>query len=162
MKLKKFDLVNLIKNIDNLTQRGIMQGCGGVIIQVNEKDYRVMFMNGNNYGDGIFATVSESDVKYLSGFPKQFQSVLEEYLQSVNIYDETGKFLSCDVKEYDKVELIVEKPKYAIEGVHKGMMGCVISAYAIKNQWLIVFSEDGTGKDIAEICVDREDFKVIE
>jgi len=162
MELKKFDFVNLIKNIDNLTQRGIMQGCGGVIIQVNEKDYRVMFMNGNNYGDGIFATVSESDVKYLSGFPKQFQSVLEEYLQSVNIYDETGKFLSCDVKEYDKVELIVEKPKYAIEGVHKGMMGCVISAYAIKNKWLIVFSEDGTGKDIAEICVDREDFKVIE
>lgn len=162
MKLKKFDLINLIKNIDNLTQRGIMQGCGGIIVQVNEENYRVMFMNGNNYGNGIFATVSEKDVKYLSEFPMRFQNELEEYLQGVDINDETGIFIPCDVKEYDKVELIVEKPKYAIEGVHKGMTGCVMSSYAINNEWLIVFSEDGTGKDIAEICVDREDFKVIE
>ena len=78
------------------------------------------------------------------------------------INDETATFILCDVKEYDKVELIVEKPKYAIEGVHKGMAGCVMSSYAINNQWLVVFSEDGAGKDIAEICIDREDFKVVE
>lgn len=162
MELKKFDMVTLIKSGEEFAQRGITQGCGGIIVQVNEKNYRVMFMNGNNYGNGIFATVSESDVKYLSGFPMQFQNELEEYLQSVNINDETGAFSLCDVKEYDKVEMIVEKPKYAIEGVHKGMTGCVMSSYAIKNEWLIVFSEEGTGKDIAELCVAREDFKVVE
>ena len=160
--LKKFDMVILIKTVDNLVQRGITKGCGGVIIQVNEKDYRVMFMNGNNYGNGIFATVNESDVQYLSIFPAQFHLQLEEYLGKVDIYDETDKFIACDVKEYDKVELIVEKPKYVIEGVHKGMVGCIISSHAIHNQWLIIFSENGTGKDIAEICVEREDFKVIE
>lgn len=155
-------MVTLKKTVDNLVRRGITQGCGGVIIQVNEKDYRVMFMNGNNYGDGIFATVSEGDVQYLSSFPMKFQSQLEDYLVGVDIYDETDKFISCDVKEYDKVELIVEKPKYVIEGVHKGMTGCVMSSYAIKNEWLIVFSEKETGKDIAELCVAREDFRVIE
>ena len=160
--LKKFDMVTLTKTVENLVQRGITQGCGGIIVQVNEENYRVMFMNGNNYGNGIFATVSEKDVKYLSEFPMRFQNELEEFLQGVDINDETGIFIPCDVKEYDKVELIVEKPKYAIEGVHKGMIGCVMSSYAINNKWLIVFSEDGTGKDIAEICVDREDFKVIE
>lgn len=160
--LKKFNMVTLIKTVENLVQRGITQGCGGIIVQVNEENYRVMFMNGNNYGNGIFATVSEKDVKYLSEFPMRFQNELEEFLQGVDINDETGIFIPCDVKEYDKVELIVEKPKYAIEGVHKGMIGCVMSSYAINNEWLIVFSEDGTGKDIAEICVDREDFKVIE
>ena len=160
--LKKFNMVTLIKTVENLVQRGITQGCGGIIVQVNEENYRVMFMNGNNYGNGIFATVSEKDVKYLSEFPMRFQNELEEYLQGVDINDETGIFIPCDVKEYDKVELIVEKPKYAIEGVHKGMIGCVMSSYAINNEWLIVFSEDGTGEDIAEICVDREDFKVIE
>ena len=160
--LKKFNMVTLIKTVENLVQRGITQGCGGIIVQVNEENYRVMFMNGNNYGNGIFATVSEKDVKYLSEFPMQFQNGLEEYLQSVDIYEETGTFIPCNVKEYDKVELIVEKPKYAIEGAHKGMMGCVMSAYAINNQWLVVFSEEGTGKDIAEICIDREDFKVVE
>ena len=160
--LKKFDMVTLTKTVENLVQRGIPQGCGGIIVQVNEENYRVMFMNGNNYGNGIFATVSEKDVKYLSEFPMRFQNKLEEYLQGVDINDETGMFILCDVKEYDEVELIVEKPKYAIEGVHKGMKGCVMSSYAINNQWLVVFSEEGTGKDIAEICIDREDFKVIE
>ena len=162
MILKKFDMITLIETVENLVQRGITQGCGGIIVQVNEENYRVMFMNGNNYGNGIFATVSERDVQYLSDFPMQFQNKLEEYLQGVDINDETGTFILCDVNEYDKVEMIVEKPKYSIEGVHKGMTGCVISSYAINNQWLVVFSEDGTGKDIAEICVDREDFKVIE
>jgi hypothetical protein len=60
------------------------------------------------------------------------------------------------------VELIVEKPKYAIEGVHKGDRGCVISTYAVDNHWEIIFSERGTGKDIAQICVAREDFKIID
>ncbi len=159
--MKKFDMVNLVKNIDDLVRRGITQGCGGIIVQVNEKNYRVMFMNGNNYGNGIFATVNEKDVKYLSTFPVQFRAELEEFLNSVDINDETGAFVLCDVKEYDKVELIVEKSKYANEGVHKGMVGCIISSYAINNQWLVVFSEKETGKDIADICVDREDFKVI-
>lgn len=162
MELKKFDMVTLIKSVDALAQRGITQGCGGIIVQVNEKNCRVMFMNGNNYGNGIFATVSESDVKYLSTFPMQFQTQLEDHLASVDINDETDRFILCEVKEYDKVEMIVEKPKYVIEGVHKGMTGCVMSSYAIKNEWLIVFSEEGTGKDIAELCVAREDFKVIE
>lgn len=83
-------------------------------------------------------------------------------VKKLAVNDEKGTCIFCDVKEYDKVEMIVEKPKYAIEGVHKGMAGCVISSYAIKNEWLIVFSEEGTGKDIAELCVAREDFKVIE
>lgn len=74
---------------------------------------------------------------------------------------EKTSFIPCDVKEYDKVELIVEKPKYAAEGVYKGT-GCGISSYAINNRWLIIFSEDCIGKDIADTCVDREDFKVIE
>lgn len=161
MGLKKFDMVTLIKSVEELVPRGITQGCGGVIVQVNAQDYRVMFMDGNNYGNGIFATVGKNDVKYLSTFPIQFQKQLEEYLASVDINDGTDTFILCDVKEYDKVEMIVEKTKYAIEGVHKGMAGCVMSSYAIKNEWLIVFSEEGTGKDIAELCVSREDFKVI-
>ena len=89
MMLKKFDMVILIKSVEKLVQRGITQGCGGIIVQVNEENYCVMFMNGNNYGNGIFATVSENDVKYLSKFPVQFQNELEEYLQGVD----TSSFL---------------------------------------------------------------------
>lgn len=159
--MKKFDMVILMKNTDCLNKRGIMSGCKGIIICVDEKSYRVMFMNEKNYGNGIFATVLEDDVKYLSVFPMQFRAELEDYLASVDINNDTDAFIPCDVKEYDKVELVVEKSEYAKEGVHKGMTGCVMCSYAIKNEWLIIFSEEGTGKDIAELCVKREDFKVI-
>lgn len=155
-------MVTLIKNVDNLVRRGITEGCGGIVVQIDEKAYHVLFMNGSNYGNGIFATVGKSDVEYLSIFPVHFRAKLDEYLSSVDINDESDAFISCDVKEYDKVEMIVEKPEYSKEGVHKGTTGCVMASYAIRNRWLVIFSEEGTGKDIAELCVKREDFKVIE
>lgn len=53
-------MVILIKSIDNLAQRGIAQGCGGIIVQVNKENYRVMFMNGNNYGNGILLRLAKA------------------------------------------------------------------------------------------------------
>lgn len=58
----------------------------------------------------------------------------------------------------------------AQRGIHKDYTGtiakidrgCVISTYAIDNHWEIIFSERGTGKDIAQIGVAREDFKIID
>ena len=64
-------------------------------------------------------------------------------------------------KEYDMVELTVDKPKYKKEGVVKGMRGCVMSEYAIKGQWQIIFSEEGTGKDVADIMVSEEDLILV-
>ena len=37
------------------------------------------------------------------------------------------------MKEYDRVELIVEKEKYAKEGVHKGMDGFAIQEISTVN-----------------------------
>lgn len=162
MELKKYDMVTLTKTIDNLVLRGITKNCRGVVIQTGEKVYRVLFMNPSNYGNGIFTTVEKSDVDYISAFPVLFRAELDEFLLKADLNDETDKFIPCDVKEYDKVELIVEKNEYAKEGVHKGMTGCVTASYAIKNRWSVIFSEEGTGKDIAELCVRREDFRVIE
>ena len=162
MKLKKYDMITLTKNIDTLVRRGIEQGCGGIVIQEVKNACRILFMNPNNYGDGIFATVDKSDVDYISAFPVSFRAELDEYLSKADLNDETKKFIPCNVKEYDKVELIVEKYEYAKEGVHKGMTGCVTASYAIQNRWSVIFSEEETGKDIAELCVKREDFKVIE
>lgn len=111
-----------------------------------------------NYRDYAVASVEKENLSFLgkSNFSDEWQRSFSK------IKKEKTSFLPCDIKECDKVELLVEKPKYAVEGVHKGMTGCVISSYAINNEWLIVFSEDGTGKDIADICVAREDFKIIE
>ena len=86
---------------------------------------------------------------------------IKEFVSNVRMEKYT-KLSPCDVQEYDAVELIVEKPKYARKGVHKGDRGCVISTYAIDNYWEIIFSEQSTGKDIAQIGVAREDFKIID
>ena len=94
-------------------------------------------------------------------YNKKILCEMEEFLESVNMEKYTS-LSECDVKEYDVVELIVEKPEYAMEGVHKGDRGCVISTYAIDNCWEIIFSERGTGRDLAQIGVAREDFKIID
>ena len=64
-------------------------------------------------------------------------------------------------KEYDMVELTVDKPKYKKECVKKGMRGCFMSKYALKGQWQIIFSEEGTGKDVADIMVSEEDLILV-
>ena len=43
------------------------------------------------------------------------------------------------MKEYDRVRLIVEKEKYAEDGVHKGMDGWICDPRNIDGQWLVSF-----------------------
>ena len=158
MELHIFDEVKLNKEIEEYATYGIHKDCDGVIIEINQNLCTVVFLNPCDYGDYAVANVKK---EYLSFLDKSaFLEDWKNFLPKIN--KDKKSFLPCDVKEYDKVELIVEKPKYAIEGVHKGMTGCVISSYAINGEWLVIFSEDGTGKDVADICVDRADFKVIE
>ena len=158
MNFELFAEIKINQEIEQYASNGIHRDCDGVVIEINENTLTVVFLNPLNYGDYAVAQVAIENITFLgkSRFVDDWKSFLAK------IDKEKTSFIPCDVKEYDKVELIVEKPKYAVEGVHKGMTGCVISSYAINNQWLIIFSEDGTGKDIADICVDREDFKVIE
>ena len=83
-----------------------------------------------------------------------------EELKEWYVTVDTSKFTRLreqDVKECDWVELLVEKPEYAKEGVHKGMVGNVLIPYAIDNRWDIQFIDND-----AELCVDRDDFRVLE
>lgn len=161
--MKKWEYVTLNKELDELAQRGIHKGYDGLITDIHGDIYTVWFTNSKNKGELAWAKIHK---KYLilNANIKLDIRLLEEIKEFVsNVKMEKYTHLTeCDVKEYDAVELIVEKPKYAIEGVHKGDRGCVISTYAIDNHWEIIFSERGTGKDIAQIGVAREDFKIID
>ena len=67
-----------------------------------------------------------------------------------------------NVEEYDKIELLVDKPAYNEEGVFKGMTGCVLEPYAINGKWAILFDNVGENADESvEILVSQKDFKVI-
>lgn len=62
-----------------------------------------------------------------------------------------------NMKEMDCVELIVEKEKYAKDGVHKGMQGWICLEQRVPNYWLVNFPQYGPKEDIAEISIKEED-----
>ena len=65
------------------------------------------------------------------------------------------------MQEMDPVRVIVEKEKYAKEGVHKGMYGWICDPRYTRNGWLVNFPQYGEKDDIAEIDILEEDMEVV-
>ena len=161
--MKVLEDVKLNEEIEELAQRGIHKSYEGTIAKINGDIYTVCFFNPNNRGEFAFAEVNK---KYLIPdkitYPERLLLEMEEFFLNVKMEKYTH-LTECDVKEYDKVELLVEKPKYVFEGVHKGAQGCVLFPYAIEGKWGILFYNVGENNDQEiELNVDREDFKIIE
>lgn len=65
------------------------------------------------------------------------------------------------MKEMDTVELTVEKERYTVEGVHKGMQGWICLDDCVDGYWLVNFPQYGEKADIATISVHTRDMKKI-
>ena len=65
------------------------------------------------------------------------------------------------MKTMDCVELIVEKSKYAKEGVHKGMQGVIWEPECKNGCWVVLFPQYGDKEDIADLYISEEDLKII-
>lgn len=65
------------------------------------------------------------------------------------------------MKEYDFVEVLVEKEQYAKEGVHKGMQGTILDPRCINGHWLVFFADPITHADTIGIPIREEDLKAI-
>ena len=161
--MKELKDVKLNEELEELAQRGIHKGYEGTIAKINGDIYTVWFFNPNNRGEFAFAEVNK---KYLIPdkivYPERLLLEMEEFFANVKM-DFNKCLTECDIKEYDKVELLVEKPQYAFEGVHKGAHGCVWQSYAIDGKWGILFYNVGGNNDQeVELNVHREDFKIIE
>ena len=65
------------------------------------------------------------------------------------------------MKMMDCVEVIVEKEKYAKDGVHKGMQGWICLENNSNGTWLVNFPQYGEKEDIAEISINEKDLKLI-
>ena len=86
---------------------------------------------------------------------------MKETMENIDI-DKYDSLSIINVEEYDKIELLVDKPEYNEEGVFKGMTGCVLEPYAINGKWAILFDNVGENADESvEILVSHQDFKVI-
>lgn len=67
-----------------------------------------------------------------------------------------------EFKELAPVEVIVEKEKYAKEGVHKGMHGWICMPEHDDGCWLVNFPQYGEHRDIGTISIKEEDLKLID
>lgn len=65
------------------------------------------------------------------------------------------------MKMMDCVEVIVEKSKYAKEGVHKGMQGWICMEECIDGFWLVNFPQCGENDDIATIGIKESDLSFL-
>ena len=61
------------------------------------------------------------------------------------------------MKEFDCVEVLVEKEKYAKHGVHKGMQGWICDGDCIEGYWLVNFPQYGEKDNIATIAIHEKD-----
>ena len=65
------------------------------------------------------------------------------------------------MKLMDCVEVIVEKSKYAKEGVHKGMQGVIWEPECINGAWVVLIPQYGEKEDIADLYIDEEDLRLL-
>ena len=65
------------------------------------------------------------------------------------------------MKMMDCVELIVEKSKYAKEGVHKGMQGVIWEPECKDGCWVVLFPQYGDKEDIADLFIHEDDLVTI-
>ncbi|MBQ3755341.1 MAG: hypothetical protein II867_04205 [Clostridia bacterium] len=65
------------------------------------------------------------------------------------------------MRELDYVEVIVEKEKYAKEGVHKDMDGIIVDSRNINGYWLVCFDQFGDLPNIATIPVKEQDLELV-
>lgn len=65
------------------------------------------------------------------------------------------------MKMMDCIEIIVEKKKYAKNGVHKGMQGWICLDDCTDGYWLVNFPQCGEKDDVAEISINENDMITI-
>ena len=65
------------------------------------------------------------------------------------------------MKLMDCVELIVEKNKYAKEGVLKGMQGVIWDSERKDGAWVVLFPQYGEKEDIADLYINEEDLRLL-
>ena len=157
-----YDNVKLKTEIEELSQKGIHKNYIGLVVKTEGDIFTVCFYNPHNFGESMLANVNKAVLSFVA---RANENIVEELKQHfTDAKPDTNKCLTeCDVREYDKIELLVEKPEYADNGVHKGAFGCVLYPYAIEGKWGILFYNVGDNKDEEiEINVSRKDFKIID
>ena len=160
--MEKYDFVDLVNDTEELSAKNIFKGYGGVLVSyINSSDeWIVKFLDPYNYGSFAIAKAKTKDLVYTSRLPESWIDRFNEQVESPDFYTHT-ELKPPKFKENDWVVLVNEKPRYVEAGLKKGDVGCVMFGYAIQSQWEVIFSDEETGFDIAELEVHEDDLELV-
>jgi len=156
-----YDNVKLLEEIQELSEKGIHKDYHGLIVGQNGDEYVVCFFNPKNFGENAYANVNKKFLKFTYRAEEKIIQEMEGFFPNVNMEKHTT-LTEIKINEYDKVKLIVDKPKYAQEGIKKGDFGCVLQPYAIENKIAVLFYNVGENQEEVELMVDLEDIIIVE
>lgn len=158
-ELKKFNFVKVKTLNDELICKGIKENTFGFLYEIFETYARVIFMNLENIGDYACVDVELNNLELVGELPKQYISEVKNLIDNLEPLKHDS-FAVSQFKEYDEIEVVVEKEKYAKNGVHKGMRGVIMADYAIQGSWYVIFTDNQTGEDIASAVINEKDMKL--
>lgn len=162
--MSKIDLVILKKDIKINSEDVLKKDTLGVILKMERENLKVVFFNPKNIGDYLITDINTNDV-ILEGteMPEKYENEILGILKDLKV-SKKDEFKKSTIKNYDKVELLVEKERYVKYGVHKGCVGVVVDDNAVKDYIEVDFSYvDENGNFFGEsFAVKLEDLKVVE
>lgn len=135
----------------------------GIIVDVNYDNADVLFFNPHNVGDYAIVSIKTIDLELeKEKLPTELEKELILKLDSL-VLKAKNKIEPVTIKEYDRVELMVEEERYTRFGIHKGDRGCVMDNNAVQNYIEVDFSGiDEEGNFYGDcISVKTDDLKVI-
>ena len=163
--MKKWDEVKLNTTIEELSSKGIHKGYKGTIIKDNGNGiFTIWFSNPKNMGEFAFAKINKQFLDFLLDniYSEDMINEMENFIKNLDI-EKHDRLTEINIKELDKVELVVDKPQYNKEGIYKGAHGCIMQPYAIKNAISVEFYNIENHKyGCIEIMVNINDIRVID
>ena len=160
MKLEQYDGIKLNREVEELAAHGIHCGCEGIIAKLGKEQSLVLFYNPEDLGDYAFAWTNNKDIIFYRKLTESIKSEMINYLGS-KLPASKLDFEPTRLREYDQVRVAVEKPKYAKDGVHKGMIGTILEPEKIHGGWMVYFPDE-TGADTLLCRIQETDLELVQ
>lgn len=160
--MQRLDRVIIQNETEELSKKNVHKGYRGFLVEYisASKEWVVCILDNYNYGVYAVVRVTEKDLAPGNPATDDLKKTWEAIIAKPDFYTHT-ELRAPKFKEYDKVMLMVDKPKYAKAGLKKGDMGCVMFPYAVLNSWGVYFTVEGADEDI--YCdVDMDDMEVVD
>ena len=151
-------------NAEPYKQYNLTDNMPGMAVEENGEIITVIFFNPYNCGKGVFADVRKNDLRRVEEeFPEQLKPAIMGKLEQVRARADK-KIERPPFAECDRVELIVEKKKYAELGIHKGDVGIVCFDEAVDDSMEVAFptfDENGEERGDVSFAVKIKDLKLV-